>query len=258
MSAAKAALTFTIGALLALTPVSSQGGGGRLRVEPAASADSELSDEETSGGLPSLEALLKRYVLAVGGRDAILNLRTRTATLRCVTDLPTRTPPVYEVDSLSVWSRTSGEFLMVHRTPDDVIVEGNDGDELWRIRYGTIATSGFSWGPRDRWLTDPQFPLRLVELFPDMHVVGIDSRGGHTLYTVDIDGDISHRLGFDVDSGLLTHLGYNRELRDYREIDGVLMPTVVVISRKGGSSTFILDAVSHNQELDQRLFSLAR
>jgi hypothetical protein len=209
-------------------------------------------------GVPSIDAILARYVLAVGGREAILGLRTRTATLRCVTDLPSRTPPVYEVDSLSVWSRASGEFLVVWKTARGTRIEGHDGDELWTIESGGVSTSDNWWGPRDMWLVDPRFPLMLTQHFPNMEVIGLDVWGGEWLYVVGIDGDESHRLGFSVDTGLLTRLGYNRELRDYTEVDGVLVPMRVIESRKGGSSTFIFDAVRHNEEMDPQIFSLAK
>ena len=81
---------------------------------------------------------------------------------------------------------------------------------------------------------------------------------GFELREVDIDGDESHRLGFDVETGLLTRLGYNRELRDYEKVDGVLVPRRVAISRKGGSSTYYLDSIAHNTTLDRAIFSLAK
>lgn len=217
----------------------------------------ELPHDRTTS-LPTLEALLTRYVLAVGGPEAIRSLETRVATLRCVTDLPSRTPPVHEVDTLSVWSRSTGEFLVVWHTPRGARIEGFDGGELWKIESGSVRTSDNWWGPRDMWLVDPRFPLRLAELFPEMRLVGTEVVGTETLFLVDIDGDESHRLGFDVDTGLLTRLGYNRELRDYAEVDGVLMPMRVVESRKGGSSTFIFDSVRHNEEVPSHIFSLAK
>ncbi|MBN2565967.1 MAG: hypothetical protein JXB46_09695 [Candidatus Eisenbacteria bacterium] len=214
--------------------------------------------QEEPDGLPPLETILTRYVVAVGGREAVRGLHTRTATLRCITDLTSRTTPVYEVDSLSVWSTASGEFLVVHRTPGSVLIEGCDGEDTWKIDDGAVRASGFSWGPRDMWLTDPQFPLRLAELFPEMELLGIEVWGGEVLYVVKVDADESHRLGFDIKTGLLTRLGYNKGLRDYSEVDGVLMPMRVIESRKGGSSMFVFDTISHNEEMDRQIFSLAR
>jgi hypothetical protein len=213
---------------------------------------------EEPDGLPSLQAILNRYVMAVGGPDAILALHSRTAQLRCITDLPSRTPPVLEVDSLSVWSLDSGEFLVAWRTARGDLIEGFDGDDKWTIESGSIHHSDTWWGPRDQWLIDPQFPLRLTAHFPAMELVGMEMLGDEWLYLVDVDGRESHRLGFSVDTGLLTRLGYNKELRDYAAVDGVLTPMRVVESRKGGSSTFVFDAIRHNEEIDPQVFSLAK
>ncbi len=223
---------------------------------PRAEANPGIADMEDVEELPSVELLLERYVDAVGGRDAVLGLRDRVAEMRCVTDLAWD-PPRHEVDTLTVYGRSSGEYLVVTRTQRGVITEGFDGDEEWKIGTdGSVVHD--SMGPRDRWMTDPQFPLRMREYFPEMEVVGVDVRGGDWVCLVDIDGDESHRLGFDLDTGLLTWLGYHRELRDYREVDGVLTPMCVVIGRKGGSSTLTVDTIRHNTGIDSTVFSLAR
>jgi hypothetical protein len=207
--------------------------------------------------VPSVESLLARYVEAVGGREALLELGTRVASMHIVTDLE-RDPPIYEVDTLSVYGTSSGKFLVVTRTQRGMMMEGYDGDEEWKIDLNGTVFNFHAAGERDRWMTDPQFPLKLAHYFPDMEVLGAEVWGNDWVYVVDIDGDESHRLGFDVETGLLTRLGYNRELREYREMDGVLMPMRVAYSRKGGSSTFVVDTVEHNARIDPRLFSLAK
>ena len=217
--------------------------------------------------LPSAEVLVKRYVEAVGGREALLNLGTRVSEVRVVTHLewdhPDEHASIHKVDSLSVFGTSSGEFLIVTRTGDGTMLEGCDGRDQWKIDPNGVVFEKKPMGARDRWMTDPQFPLKLVHYFPEMKVLGVDvwgnDRGGRDrVFVVAIDGDESHRLGFDVETGLLTRIGYNRELRDYREVDGVLMPMQVAYSRKGGSSTYYVDAVEHNTKMDPTMFSLAK
>lgn len=222
-----------------------------------ARANPGLTDPDDIHELSSIESLLTWYVAAVGGREAILELGTRVASMRVVTDLE-RDPPVYEVDTLSVYGTSSGKFLVVTRTQRGTMLEGCNGDEEWKVDRDGAVFNFHAGGARDRWMTDPQFPLKLRAYFPDMEVVGVDLWGGDWIYVVDIDGDESHRLGFDVETGLLTRMGYNRRLRDYREVGGVLMPMRVACSRKGGSSTFFVDAVEHNVSIDPTLFSLAK
>jgi hypothetical protein len=93
------------------------------------------------------------------------------------------------------------------------------------------------------------------EYFPDMTVAGAATLDGRLMYRVDIDDDPSHTLHFDVETGLLTRLGYNRELHDYREVDGVLVPFSMAISRKGGSSTYVFDEIEHNVPIDDARFA---
>ena len=207
--------------------------------------------------LPTADELVERYIDAVGGRDAIERLRTRVAELRLVTDLEWDRH-IYEVDTLSVYGRSSGEYLVVTKTPDGVIIEGFDGDEDWKIDPDGLVRSDNPRVLRDTWMTDPQFPLKLKSMYPTMRSTGIEKWNEDTVYVVDVGDGESHRLGFDPETGLLIRLGYHIWLQDYREVDGVLMPHRVIHGRKGGSSTFEFGSVAHNEKLDRTIFSLAK
>jgi hypothetical protein len=245
------------GIMIALSPCGISTDGALTVGVSDASANPGVADTGEFDELPSVESLLQRYVEAVGGREAILALRTRVASMHIVTDL-SWDPPIYEVDTLSVYGTSSGEFLVITRTPRGVMLEGCDGDEEWKIDLAGTVFNFVAADARDRWMTDPQFPLKMRHYFPHMAVVGLDVWGGDRVFVVETDGEELHRLGFDVDTGLLTRLGYNRELHDYEVVDGVTMPHRVVYSRKGGSSTFVVDSVVHNTTIDRNLFSLAK
>ena len=217
--------------------------------------------------MPSAESIVKRYVEAVGGREALLNLNTRVSEVRVVTHLewdhPDKHASIHEVDTLSVYGTSAGEFLIVTRTQDGTMLEGCDGDEEWKVDPSDVVTVVEPRSARYRWLIDPQFPLNLMHYFPNMKVLGTDTwgtdlGGKDRVFVVTVDGDESHSLGFDVETGLLTRLGYNCEIRDYRRVDGVLMPMEVAYSRKGGSSTYYVDTIEHNTKLDPVMFSLAK
>jgi hypothetical protein len=176
--------------------------------------------------------------------------------MRCVTDLQWDTH-IYEVDTLTVYGRSSGEYLVVTRTDRGVIMEGFDGDEEWKIDTdGSVLRD--EAGARDRWMADPQFPLKLHEFFPKMRSTGIETWNEDRIYVVDVDEGESHRLGFDVETGFLVRLGYKTWLEGYEEVDGVLIPRRVVHGRKGGSTTYITDAIEHNTGVDHTVFSLAK
>jgi hypothetical protein len=89
---------------------------------------------------------------------------------------------------------------------------------------------------------------------PGMRLRGTGTLEGRSVYMVDIDDDVSHTLYFDAESGLLVRLGYNREIGDYREVGGVLVPFRMALSRKGGSSTFIVETIEHNVPIEDSEF----
>jgi len=205
---------------------------------------------------PSLGEIIERYIETAGGRSALERLETRVVRARIVTDLPTWDPPVFEVDSLTVYSEVPGRYLVVHQSSGGTVLEAHDGTTGWKRDVEGKAFAFDGVGAGDAWLVDPRFPLRLGEYFPNMSYLGEATIQGRALHVVDIDGEHLHRLYFDVESGLLARLGYNTTIVRCGEVDGVKVPVEVEYSRKGGSSTYILDAVVHNVPVDPQLFSL--
>lgn len=214
----------------------------------------ETAGDPTTDTTPTLEKILERYIQSVGGREAFEKLTTRVTVARIVTDLPTRDPPVYEVDTLIVYIKAPNNYLVIQHTPRGSIVEGFDGNTAWKQDIQGKTFDIGLWNKRSKWLVDLYYPLLLMDYFPDMTFRGKEVLEGHPVYVVDTDDDRAHALYFDVESGLLRRLGFHHEIYDYREIDGVKIPFRIVYGRKGGSSTFILDSVEHNIPINDSLF----
>jgi hypothetical protein len=119
---------------------------------------------------------------------------------------------------------------------------------------GTDISLDAHYDRRLAWFLDPQGALRMGAYFPDMKLRGAERLEGRLTYVVDIDDDPSHALYFDAETGRLVRLGYNRELADYREVDGVLVPFRMSISRKGGASTYHVDSIEHNVPIEDARF----
>ena len=205
--------------------------------------------------LPTLQEVLERYVEAVGGREAIERLTTRVMTGRLVTDLPTRQPPVYESNSFVIHAEVPGKYLVEYQLPDSSTHrDGYDGRTCWSAAGSEVELDAH-YDRRFAWLVNPQNALRMRDYFPDMKLRGVTTLEGRSAYQVDIDDDVSHTLFFDTETGLLVRLGYNRELSDYLEVDGVLFPFRYAISRKGGSSAYVIDSVEHNIPIDDAEFA---
>ncbi|MGD2218183.1 MAG: hypothetical protein PVJ64_15605 [Gemmatimonadales bacterium] len=204
--------------------------------------------------LPTLEEVLQRHIDAVGGRQAIERLTTRVMTGRLVTDLPSREPPVYESNGFVIYGKVPGKYLYVQQSVRGPHRDGCDGRECWRSAGGEVELDAH-YDPRFAWFIDPQNATRIWDYFPDMRMRGAATLEGRLMYLVDIDDDVSHALYFDAESGLLVRLGYNRKIGDYREVDGVLVPFSMSVSRKGGSSTYIIEEIEHNVPIDDGEFA---
>ncbi|UCC83938.1 MAG: hypothetical protein JSW46_03105 [Gemmatimonadota bacterium] len=210
--------------------------------------------EATQEAVPTLEEVLERYIEAVGGREAIERLTTRVMTGRLVTELPTRQPPVYESNGFVIYAKVPGKYLYVQQSARGTHKDGCDGPACWRWAAGETEFDAH-YDPRFAWSADPQNATRMWDYFPDMRMRGEGTLEGRPVYLVDIDDDVSHALYFDAQTGLLVRLGYNREINDYREADGVVVPFSISISRKGGSSTYIVDTIEHNVPIDDSEFA---
>jgi hypothetical protein len=100
---------------------------------------------------------------------------------------------------------------------------------------------------RWRFVLDPQGPLRIREYFAGLKLTGVTDLEGRSVYVVESDRSHEHyTLYFDVESGLLTGIGYYWHLQDYRAVDGALVPHRVVAGRKGGSVTYAFEEIVAN------------
>jgi hypothetical protein len=210
------------------------------------------SQEDT---LPTLEDILDRYVEAVGGHEAFERLTTRVMSGNLVTDLPSRQPPVHESNHFTIYAKAPGKYLYIQESAEGTHRDGLDGETCWRQAGAEITLEAYC----DRtfaWLVDPQNALRMWDYFPEMRVVGRRTLEGRPVYRVDVDDRESHSLYFDVETALLVRLGIFTELHDYREVDGVLVPFEMAISRKGGCSTYVFEKIEHNVPIDDARFAV--
>jgi len=198
--------------------------------------------------LPSVDELLTRYVDAVGGRGALADLNTRTCTGRQIDDRPYVGP--VETTPIAGYAE-AGRWSHAYRHPRATYREGCDGGIGWDDGPGGLRRDDERCRSKLAWLLDPRGPLRIREYFRDLAVSGRQQLGQRWVYTVVGDRtDAHYSLHFDVQSGLLVRIGYYWELLDYQPVDGVLVPHRIVRSRKGGSTTWVLDTIRHNEAID--------
>ncbi len=182
-----------------------------------------------NGDLPDAGAVLDRFVEAVGGRTALESLDVRRFRGTIVQDL-TWTEPTHQ------------------ETPFVAETDGNGG-----IRYAESA----DWAnlprldtgePRRklRWLMHPRFALVVSEFFPNLRVTGREVRDGRRVIVL-APSDLPYEhyaLYFDEQTGLLRHVGYHNDVKDWQTFDGVLFPCRWVFGRKGGHTTYVFEKVT--------------
>jgi hypothetical protein len=146
---------------------------------------------------------------------------------------------------------------MVEHAAGGMRCEGSDGGTAWVQDLDGLNLKETALRSKIAWLLNPQNALRIGEYFPDLRVVSERAIGDSWVYVVESSElDPAHyALSFDVETGLLVGIGYYWYLQEYLEVDGVLVPHRVHISRKGGSTTYIFDLVGHNLPLEETLFA---
>ena len=178
---------------------------------------------------PTLEQVLERYVEALGGREAIAKLQSRTIIGIQIDDRPYKGPPVET--PFEAWADTSTSWTLVYREGEGDIRENGDSNKNTKLAY----------------IFNPQAPLMLDKYFPNPRLTGTWEYDGIHYYKVENDLKFEHyTLYFEVMTGMLTRIGYHWSLEDYREVDGVLIPFTVAQGRKGGSTNLYFNSVTHN------------
>jgi predicted O-methyltransferase YrrM len=207
--------------------------------------------------LPTLEWILERYIQAVGGREAVERLTTRSCKGRYLHDLWYVDPPKVSYP-LEAYAKTPDKWTLALQKPDYIEKDGFDGNVGWRQNADRIEHANYNAWSIIGWWLNPDGPIQIQEYFPDLILKKKTVRNEQAFYVVESTPGYGTKrtLEFNGDSGLLTYVDYNWMLKDYRPVDGIRFPFSMVLSRKGGSSTFVLDEVMHNVEIDEHLFAM--
>jgi len=206
--------------------------------------------------LPTLDWIIECYIQALGGRTAIEKLSTRSCKGRLIHDLTSRTPPVHEVALIEAVAKVPDKWLFMVCNSGETARNGFDGQGSWRQDADCIELDQRLARSKLAYLLNPQGVLHMQDYFPGMVLRSKEIQRGCEVYAVESTGkDKAHyMLYFNVKTGLLTGMGYYWELKDYHNVDGVKFPFRIEMSRKGGSSTYIFDKMTHNVSVDDATF----
>ncbi len=211
--------------------------------------------EVTPDTLPTVNQILERYVTAVGGREALERISTRVCIGKEITDLTSRQRPIYESHYFKAYAKIPVSYCTEEWTDAGTNRRGYDGQVGW-IKDKCGAKRDESAGKRRfDWLLNPQNALRIEEYFPSLTLEDTQHVRGHTVYVLK-SPELHQPLFFDTTTGLLIGIGHNWEIHDYREVDGVLFPHRVHLSRKGGSTVYEFSEVKHNVMVNDSIFTM--
>jgi len=216
-----------------------------------------------SAQTPSAEAVLDRYVEAVGGADALaahdyrrtqseMSMQGMTMTVERLQARPNRLVNIVNVPSMGMEQRTgyTGEVAWgLNPMQGPQLLEGEAAEAIaMEARFNST--------------------LDLAPSLQAMSVTGESSLGDRPCWQLEAthNGGQQATYCFDKESGLL--LGVTRQqetpqgtveaqvtFEDYQEYDGVRMPTVTRMNVMGQQMTLTLTSVSH-EPIDESEFAL--
>jgi len=201
----------------------------------------------SGAAMPNVDAIIDRYIAAIGGRAAIEKITSRASLGKI------------EVPSMNL----SGTVMIHEKAPDKtlqvVIFSGNafrqgfDGTHAWTDdpADGLRLLSGVELAEAKR---DADFfhPLHLHEIYSKLTFVGTEKVGDRDAYVLEgtaADESEPDRMYFDVQSALALRILSPRhtpdgkakiqeDFSDYRTVDGLELPFTIV--QTGGSADFTI------------------
>ena len=231
-------------------------------IVPLGAKQGEVGQVEATD-LPSADAILDRYVDALGGTAALEKLRTRTIKGALVTESG-------RTYTLEIVEKAPDLGLVTAISPKgNVSRDGFDGTTAWNSSGSSVFEShGLE---RARIARDAQFfaDTDMKKRFPQRFVAGREALNGEEAYVVRAGGpgDVSETVYFSVNTGLLlrrivltkTPLGrYSEETdySDYREVDGVKLPFTVARMEVNTRYTEKYSEIKHNVPVDESSFQM--
>ncbi len=227
--------------------------------QPATKMHEQAGD--TAPSLPMAQAILGKYLAAVGGADALRKIKTRVQK-GTIDALGNKYPiEIYSIGPdkrVSISHPSSGESVTAYN--------GEVGWLLMPHGFHQMTAAEQEAASIDAQL---YFPARLPEMYQEFRVSPGETIESRATYLVRANGKNlpTMRLCFDQETGLLlrairyaeTPLGDNPteiDYADYRDIDGVKIPYRWALVRPNGRFTIQVDAVKQNIPVDEKLFVL--
>ena len=214
---------------------------------------------------PDVDQILNRYVQAIGGKEAIEKVTSRSMKGTLENSDDGTTSPA------EVLAKAPNKYLAVVDVPNaGQTLEGWNGSTGW----GKDPDSGLhELGKSDIVAAKRDYDFyretRLKELFPKMRFSAkttFDDRPAYVLEATAADGSIE-KLYFDAQSGLLVRRDFERvnvddgivlyevDYEDYKDVDGLKLPSTVRRKTPDYTLTYRFTEFKHNIPIDDARFN---
>ena len=232
---------------------------------PILSADNPTTppapEEEsaTAAALPSAQAILDKYLAAVGGAAVLQKIKTRVQTGNIEV-----TGKKYPIE---IYSQAPDNRVSISHLPSGPNVTAFNGEAGWLSTPNGIRRMSSAEQQAARIDAELYFPLQLPRMYQEFEVSSGELINGKATYLVSAKGKGAPglRLYFNQESGLLvrlirfaeTPLGRNPteiDYADFRVADGVKLSYRWTLARPNGRFTIQIDAVKQNVPLDKGQF----
>jgi photosynthetic reaction center cytochrome c subunit len=225
---------------------------------PAASPAPE-EESATAAALPSAQAILDKYLAAVGGAAVLQKIKTRVQTGNI--EVAGKKYPI------EIYSQAPDNRVSISHLPSGPSVTAFNREAGWLSTPNGIRRMSLAEQQAARIDAELYFPLQLPRMYQEFEVSSGELINGKATYLVSAKGKGAPglRLYFDQESGLLvrlirfaeTPLGRNPteiDYADFRVADGVKLSYRWTLARPNGRFTIQIDAVKQNVPLDEGQF----
>lgn len=213
---------------------------------------------------PSAQALIDKYVTAVGGRDAIAKVQARTLK-------GTRTGAQGRIFPIEVAIKDTDKFVTVATTPQGMVNQGYNGATGWIVNpQGGGAASAEDLATLKR-TAEIYNLLQITAPAPTMRVTRperVGDRQANVITNAPAPG-VTEKFYFDAETGLLLRrqrftqtmigpLPEQWDFQDYRDVDGVKVSHTIIVStpNPNDSSTRTFTEIRFNSAVDDALFKM--
>jgi hypothetical protein len=209
--------------------------------------------------LPSAQAILDKYLAAVGGAAALQKIKTRVQTGNI--EVADKKYPI------EIYSQGPDKRVSISRLPSGPSITAFNGEAGWLSAPNGIRRMSSAEQQAARIDAELYFPLQLPQMYQYFEVGSGEVIDGKATYLVSATGNDTPglRLYFEQESGLLVRLIRFAETplgripteidyADFRIADGVRLSYRWTLARPNGRFTIQIAAVKQNVPVDQGQF----